>query len=165
MTCPADLVDTLLEEATELSNQRWEQPAEVRALADNYRACLIAIFVSRYVSQMRSLIPPVLVGCMLGIVMTSLYFVQPRHLIATACFIWVTIIVLVIIAVYLSLARDPLLSAIGRTEPGSVTLSWGLATRVGAVTIVPLAGLIASQYPEFAFWLSSTLGTVTQFVQ
>lgn len=164
-TCPADLVDGLLDEAAALCKDRWQQPPNVRARADDYRACLVAIFVGRYVSQMRSLIPPVLVGCVLGILMTSLYFVQPRHLIATACFMWVTVIVLVIIAVYLSLARDALLSAIGGTEAGAVSLSWGLATRVGAVTVVPLAGLIASQYPEFAFWVTSMLGSVTQFVQ
>jgi hypothetical protein len=158
-------VDELLGEANRVSNQTQFHLPEGPALADKFRACLTAILVGRYVREMRSLIPPVVLGCTLGILMTSLYFVQPRHLIATACFMWVTVIVLAIIAIYGLLARDPLLSAIGKTDAGEVNLNWGLATRVGAVTIVPLAGLIASQYPEFAFWVTSLLGNVTQFVQ
>jgi hypothetical protein len=163
--CPADLVDHLLGEAYRLCQERAQQAPAVRALADDYRAILVTIFVGRYVRQLRSMAPPVLVGSALAILMTSLYFVQPRHLIGTTCFVWVTAMVLMIVASYISLARDALISAIGGTDAGSVQLSWGLAARVGAVTVVPLAGLIASQYPEFAFWISSLFGSLVQFVQ
>jgi hypothetical protein len=164
-TSPAALVDRLLGEANALAKDRATQSVRARTLADDYRAHLVAIFVGRYVNQMRSLIAPVVVGCALTILMTSLYFVQPRHLIATACFVWITAIVLVIIAIYMALARDAVLSSIANTEAGSVNLTWGLASRVGAVTVVPLVGFIASQFPEFAFWVTSVLGSVTQFVQ
>ena len=164
-SCPAELVSTLLYEAREVSVTRNRLQGAVLNAADDYRACLVAIFVSRYVRQLRLTIPPVLLGCVLGILMTSLYFVQPRHLIASVCFLWVSSIVISIIGIYLSLSRDSVISAIGGTEPGAVTLSWGLIARVAGVTVVPFASLVASQYPEFAFWITSIFGGLVRFVQ
>ncbi|MDX2053209.1 MAG: hypothetical protein SFV15_12500 [Polyangiaceae bacterium] len=160
---PARLADRLLLTAQELASSPSSGP--LRNLVVEYQARLVAIFVARYVRQLRLLIPPVLVGSVLAVLMTSLYFVQPRHMISSICFIWVTAMVLGIIAVYLGLARDPVISAIGRTTAGSVTPSWTLAVRVLGVTLVPLASLLASQYPEFAFHVSSLLGAVGRVFQ
>lgn len=160
---PAELANLLLQEASALSRDtRALTPVEAQ-LRDDFRASLIAIFIARYVGQLRLLVPPVLLGSVLATLMTSLYFVQPRHLIASACFVWVAVIVLVIVASYVSLARDPVISAIGRTPAG--TVSWSLAARVFAVTVVPLGSFLASQYPEFTFWVTSLLGGLARFVQ
>lgn len=160
---PAELVDRLLQTASTLPGAPASEPA--RALVVRYRACLVAIFVARYVRHLRLLVPPVLVGSILAVLMTSLYFVQPQHLISSVCFVWVTGMALGIVLVYLGLARDPLISAIGQTTAGSVTPSWNLISRVLALTLVPLASFVASQYPEFAFWVSSALGSAARVFQ
>ena len=46
-----------------------------------------------------------------------------------------------VIGVYLVLARDTVVSGSGKTTPGSVDFSWALATRIGAITVVPMGEL------------------------
>jgi hypothetical protein len=105
------------------------------------------------------MVPAVLVGSVLAILMTSLYFVQPQQMISTICFLWVTVMVLGILMMYAALARDLVISNIGQTEAGSVTPSFGLVMRGLGVVLVPLTGLVATKYPEFAFWVSQAFGT------
>jgi hypothetical protein len=162
---PAELANLLLQEASAISRDGQDRAAIEAELCDDFRAALVAIFIARYVRQLRLLIAPVLLGSGLATLMTSLYFVQPRHLIASACFLWVTVIVLVILASYVALARDAVISGIGRTPAGAVTLSWSLAARVFAMTVVPLGSFLASQYPEFTFWVTSVLGGLVRFIQ
>ena len=94
--------------------------------------------------------------------MTALYFVQPQRLIASVTFVWVAAIVSAVALVYIRLDRDPVISAMGRTTAGEVTVNWALARRVLSWTALPLASLLAAQYPDFAFWLSSALDAVAK---
>jgi hypothetical protein len=156
---PAVLVDRLLTIADRLADLRKGALPEGKALIDEYQARLLAIFVARYVRHLRLMVPAVLVGSVLAVLMTSLYFVQPQQMISTICFLWVTAMVLGILAMYVALARDLVISNIGQTTAGSVTPSFGLVVRALGVGLVPLASLLATKYPEFAFWVSQAFGT------
>jgi hypothetical protein len=162
---PAELAASLVKKSAELERLRGNYGAEASALIDEYQARLIAIFIARYVRNLRLLVPPVILGSLLAVLMTSLYFVQPQHLIASICFLWVTVMVVGVVAVYVRLARDEVLSAIGGTTAGQVQPSFSLALRLMAVSLVPLTGLLASQYPQFAYWVSSVLGAAARIAQ
>jgi hypothetical protein len=162
---PAELAARLVRKSGELEGLRGNYAAEAASLIDEYQARLIAIFVARYVRNLRLLVPPVILGSLLAVLMTSLYFVQPQHLIASICFLWVTVMVVGVVAVYVRLARDEVLSAIGGTTAGQVQPSFSLALRLMAVSLVPLTGLLASQYPQFAYWVSSALGAAARIAQ
>jgi hypothetical protein len=162
---PAELAASLVKKSAELEGLRDKYGAEAGVLIDDYQARLIAIFIARYVRNLRLLVPPVVFGSLLAVLMTSLYFVQPQHLIASICFLWVTVMVVGVVAVYVRLARDEVLSAIGRTTAGEIKPSFSLALRLMAVSLVPLTGLLASQYPQFAYWVSSVLGAAARIAQ
>ncbi len=156
---PAVLVDKLLSVADGLTKARKGASSEGKELIDEYRARLLAIFVARYVRHLRLMVPVVIVGSVLAILMTSLYFVQPQRMISTICFLWVSAMVIGILAMYVGLARDLVISNIGQTTAGSVTPSFGLVVRGFGVVLVPLTSLVATKYPEFAFWVSQALGS------
>jgi hypothetical protein len=156
---PAVLVHQLLDIAGRLAKLRPGATPAGRELIDEYQARLLAIFVARYVRHLRLTVPAVLVGSVLAVLMTSLYFVQPQRMISTICFLWISGMVIGIVGMYVALARDHVISNIGQTTAGSVTPSIGLAVRVIGAALVPLAGLLATRYPEFAYWVSQALGT------
>lgn len=162
---PAELAQRLLSKAHELEQTRDRFDAEGAALVDEYQARLLAIFVGRYVRNLRLLVPPVVCGSILAVLMTSLYFVQPQHLIASVCFVWVTGMAVGIVAVYVSLARDPVISAIGGTRAGEIQPSFGFALRLLAFALVPVTSLLAAQYPKFGYWVSSLLGAAARVAQ
>jgi hypothetical protein len=146
------LVDLLLDASAVL--QRNKVSTSVAELRQQYLAQLIAIFIPRYLRHFRLFVLPVLVGSMLGVLMTSLYFLQPQRLITSVIFVWVAGMVCGSFAVYTSLDRSPVISAIGKTTEGSVDFDWTLFTRLVSWGIVPLFSLLAAQYPDFGYWVS-----------
>jgi hypothetical protein len=161
----ARLVDRMLEASSELSRSAAAHGPEARALIDDYAASLVAVFLPRYVRHFRLFIPPLIVGSVLSALMTSLYYLQPQRLITSIIFVWVGAIVLAVFVVYVSLDRDPIISAMGNRQADVVTWNWSLLRRVLAWGVFPLGSLLAAQYPEFAFWISSVFGSLTKGFQ
>jgi hypothetical protein len=162
---PAHLLHGLLDAAERLPGHAAGAPPKLaRAIAD-FRACLVAMFVARYVRLLRHLAPPVVFGSTIAVLMTLLYFVQPQRLISSICFVWVAAMALGIVITYAALSRDAVISAIGRTTAGAVTPSFALVGRAVAVAAVPFAGLMASQYPDLAYWLTAVLGGFARALQ
>jgi hypothetical protein len=158
----AELMTRLLAASERAAAKRAESSSDVRTLADSLAATLVAVFIPRYVRHFPLVVPPLVLGSVLGVLMISLYFVEPQRLIASAIFVWVAVTVLVIFAVYVALDRDPVISAIGKTTSGAVTWNWALARRVVAWGLFPLASLFAAQYSQFAYWISTLLSVVAK---
>src|SRR5882672_9161276 len=148
------LVRKLLSASSALSRSRDELPEALRPTIDDFVASVLAVFIPRYVRQFRLFMPPLVVGSVLAVLMTSLYFVQPQRLITSLIFVWVAAFVLTIFAVYVALDRDPVISAMGNTTAGAVSWNWALARRVVSWGLLPIVSLFAAQYPQFAFWIS-----------
>jgi hypothetical protein len=153
------IVTTLFEAAREMRRLRTGASTELRQQFDDFHAALLAVFVARYVRYLRLFLPPLLIGSLLCVLMTSLYFIQPHQLISSLIFVWVAVEAITVLLVYTALDRDPVISAIGKTTAGSVDLSWGFVSRLVTWGLVPVATLLAAQYPEFAFWVSSISDT------
>ncbi len=143
---PGEIMTVLLDAASE--------PREHEKDADGYRALLVAIFIPRYLRHFRLYVVPVLVGSVLGVMMTSLYFLQPQRLISTVIFVWVAGMVVGAFLIYSSLDRSAVVSAIGNTTEGAVTFDWTLVSRILTWGIVPLLSLFAAQNSNFSSWVS-----------
>ena len=90
------------------------------------------------------------------------YPFQPQRLLLT--WIWVVVgsVVLAGLFVYVELDRNALLSRIAGTTPGHLTLNGALLFRVLSWGIVPLLGVAAAQYPDFASTLFHWLEPFTR---
>ena len=155
------LVDCLLETASDL-DAKSEKAKETRELVDDYRASLLAVFIPRYVRHFRLFVPPLLAGSVFSILAMSLYFVQPQRLIGSVIFLWVLLLVSAVLFVYVALDRDPVVSAMSNSPANTVSWNWALVRRVVSLGAVPVASYFAVQYPEFSFWLSNVLGSLTK---
>jgi hypothetical protein len=153
----ATLVTALLQTSAELTRARAESPKPVRSAIDAFCAAMLAVFIPRYVRHFRVFMPPIVIGSVLSILMTTLYFVQPQRLITSIAFVWVAAFVLSIFVVYVALDRDPVISAMCNTPAGAVTWNWALARRVVSWGLLPMASLVAAQYPQFSSWISTAL--------
>jgi hypothetical protein len=162
LTRRARLAEQMLQTSSVLSRSTAAQSPAVRALIDEYIASLVAIFLPRYVRHFRLYFPPLIVGSILTTLMTSLYFVQPQSLIMSMISVWVTLVVLTLFVVYVSLDRDPIISAMGNRPANAVTWNWSLLRRGLAWGGLPLLSLLAAQYPEIGFWVSGVFGSVAK---
>jgi len=156
------VADGLLDVSYKLSKIRPECDDSTRAAIDEFTACLLSVLVARYVRHFALSVPPLVLGSLLCVLMTSLYFVQPQRLITSLIFVWVAVVVLSMFMVYVSLDRDPVISGIGRTTAGSVTLNWALLQRIVSWGLLPIGSLVAAQYPGFTFWLSTLFDSLAK---
>lgn len=154
------VVDILLGASATLRKSEDDLDAVTLELSRQYLAILIAIFIPRYLRHFRLYVVPVLVGSVLGVLMTSLYFVQPQRLLTTLIFLWVAGMVISMFAVYASLDRSAVISAIGKTTAGSIEFDWTFFARVLTWGIVPLLSLLAARYPGFSYDVSLFVDTL-----
>jgi len=151
---PGELVTRLLDIAAEFPDAITER--------HEYRALLVALFVPRYLRHFRLFIVPVLVGSVLGVMMTSLYFLQPQRLISMVVFVWVTGMVAGAFLVYSALDRTAIVSAISNTTEGAVAIDLSVLTRFLSWGIVPLLSLFAAQNSSFPNWVSVLVNTLSK---
>jgi hypothetical protein len=158
----ARLTARLLDTSSRLAWSRDRFGCETRAAIDDFVAALVGALLPRYVRHFRLFVPPLVIGSMLCVAMTSLYFIQPQRLITSLIFVWVAGIVLVVFVVYVALDRDPVMSAMTGTTPGVITWNGALLRRVVAWGVFPLGSLLAAQYPAFAYWIATILGSIAK---
>jgi hypothetical protein len=107
-------------------------------------------------------IVPVLVGSVLGVMMTSLYFLQPQRLISMVIFVWVTGMVSGAFLIYSALDRTAVISAIGNTTEGSVDFDWTVVSRLLSWGVVPLLSLFAAQNSNYSNWVSVLVNALSK---
>src|SRR5262249_17031633 len=123
------LVSLLIDTAFELNRREARQVAELRGPIDDFTPTPVAIFVPPYLQHFRVPFQERLFSSTCLVLMTSLYFVQPQRLIASIVFVWIVAIVSAAFVVYLSLDRDPVISAIAKTPAHKVSMSFALVRR------------------------------------
>ncbi len=161
-TTAGAVVDSLLDAACNANFRRRSEEAQTRAAIDDLTASLLAVFVPRYVRHFRLYMPPLIIGSILSVAMTTLYFIQPERLITSLIFVWIAAIVLSAFVVYRDLDRDPVMSAIGKTTAGSVHFDMGFVTRTVSWGLLPLASLVAAQYPALGSFVSALFNAVAK---
>ena len=161
-TTAGAVVDSLLDAACNANFRRRSEEAQTRAAIDDLTASLLAVFVPRYVRHFRLYMPPLIIGSILSVAMTTLYFIQPERLITTSSSSGLRRLFFSAFVVYRDLDRDPVMSAIGKTTAGSVHFDMGFVTRTVSWGLLPLASLVAAQYPALGSFVSALFNAVAK---
>ncbi len=156
------LVNDLLAASAAATACRDHATEEIRKRTDQLAASLIDLFIPRYVRHLRLFVPPMVLGCLCCVFLASLYFVQPQRLIATVTLFWVAGTVVLLVVSYVSLDLHPVLSAITGSASGKVSSKLTLARKIAVWSVVPVAGYLAADHPEFPLWVSRVLDIVAK---
>ena len=129
--------------------------------AEGLVAALVVSSIERHARHFRYFAGALVITAVLFVPLTALYAFQPQRLLLTLGLVATTAVVGTVLGMYFALDKDPVLSTIASTTPGEVTWNGALVTRVLAWGVLPMASVIAAQYPEFTQWVLSALGPVT----
>jgi hypothetical protein len=127
-------------------------PSEVRVwlrAAEEFAAVQVVDYIEWVLQQLRSLALFLFVSMMLTIALISSYPFQGQSLIKLIFLLVLLATVGALLYVMTALNRDPLLSAIARTDPGRLTWDRTFVVNAFAVAVVPLLTLISSELPDW----------------
>jgi hypothetical protein len=126
-------------------------------IAEEFVAMRAVSFVHYGFAQLRNVLCFALAGFLLALAFVASYPFQPQH--PVAAFAWVVGVagVVSVIWTFVDMERNTILSFIAKTEPGKVTVSLELVTRLLIYGVLPLLTLLATQFPEFGEGLLSVL--------
>ncbi len=132
---------------------RWRGIHEVDAF---YAVRLIA-YLRHVFNQLRYSVMGAM-GCDLALIVgVSTFAFQPKNFLILA--LWSTMVVASVatLVVFVQMERDATLSAIGGSDAGKVTYDWAFVSKLLIYTVVPVLGLIASQFPSMGRLFSSLI--------
>jgi hypothetical protein len=132
---------------------RWRGIREV----DAFFAVRLIIYLRHVFNQLRYSIMGAMVCDLALIVGVSTFAFQPKNFFILA--LWSTMVAASVatLVVFVQMERDATLSAIGGSEAGKVTYDWAFVSKLLIYTVVPVLGLIASQFPSMGRIFSSLL--------
>jgi hypothetical protein len=151
------LVQKLLNTGATMSGERKDLDSEVCAAIDDYLAALVAVFIPRYVRQLRSMLPPLLLGSVIAVMLSSLYLFQPQRLVSSVISLWVVVIVMAAFVAHSSLAHIPIMRQMQSSKSSPLAINTALFWRLAAWGLVPIASIVATKYPEFGLWVASAM--------
>jgi len=123
--------------------------------AQAFVATVIALLVNRHVRQFRYFAYALTGMALLLLGSLSVYAFEPFRLLLTCIWVIMAAVVFRGFWTFIELERNTLLSLIGGTEPGKVTVNATLVLRVVGWVILPLVSVAAAQYPQVGATLSS----------
>jgi hypothetical protein len=151
LTCRDELNDRYDQAYRSLAHRRG-----VREVDLFYAVRLIAylrhVFIQLRYSVMGAM------GCDLALIVgVSTFAFQPKNFLILA--LWSTMVVAsaATLVVFVQMERDATLSAIGGSDAGKVTYDWAFVSKLLIYIVVPVVGLVASQFPSLGRLFSSLL--------
>ncbi len=124
-----------------LAAHRWRQDVK------EFYAVRLVAYLRHVFNQLRYSVMGAM-GCGLVLIAgTATYAFQPKEFAILT--LWATLAAAsaALLVTFLQMEWDATLSAIGGTEPGKITFDWHFLSKI-LLYIVPLVGLIASQFPS-----------------
>lgn len=123
------------------------KPLWIRA-AEEFVALRLSSYAHYVFLHMRNLLTFVFLGFLLVIAAINSYPFQPKH--PVMALIWVVGVACIALVAwsFLGMNRDRILSYIGKTAPGEVTMSFEFLSSMTIYVIVPLLTLLATQFPS-----------------
>jgi hypothetical protein len=173
----SDLSDLLESLVTAASQKRFDDELWCRgALASRFTYALAflvhrrgaqgvdAFYAARLVAYLRHVFNHLrysvmgAMGCDLALIVgVSTFAFQPKNFLILA--LWSTMVAAsaATLAVFVQMERDATLSAIGGSDAGKVTYNWAFVSKLLIYIVVPVVGLVASQFPSLGRLVSSLL--------
>ncbi len=136
-------VEDWIRSETSVAKALW-----VRA-AEEFVAMRLSSYTHYVFLQMRNLLITVVLQFLLIVAAISSYPFEPRH--PVMALIWVVAVACITLVAwaFIGMNRDRILSYIGKTTPGEVTMSFEFLSSMTIYVIVPLLTLLATQFPGF----------------
>ena len=115
--------------------------------AEEFVALRLSSYAHYVFLHMRNLLTFVFLGFLLVIAAINSYPFEPKH--PVMALIWVVAVACITLVAwsFLGMNRDRILSYIGKTAPGEVTMSFEFLSSMTIYVLVPLLTLIATQFP------------------
>ncbi|HEV3075771.1 MAG TPA: hypothetical protein VHB47_15220 [Thermoanaerobaculia bacterium] len=144
-------------------NARCDQACRSLALqravqgVEQFYAVLLTAYLRHVFNQLRYSVMGAM-GCDLALIVgVSTFAFQPKNFLILA--LWSTLVAASVatLVVFVQMERDATLSAIGGSEAGKVTYDWAFVSKLLIYTVVPVLGLVASQFPSMGRLFSSLL--------
>jgi hypothetical protein len=134
-------VPAWLHRETPAANQIWMRAAEELV------ALRTSAFIRGLFQHLKNLLAYSFLGFLFVFAAISSYPFQPKYSVMT--FVWVLVLVSICIDtwIFVEMERDPILSFMGKTEPGKVSMSMDFVKTLGIYIILPLLALAATQFP------------------
>jgi hypothetical protein len=131
----------LRRETAQAADQIWNRAAE------EFVALRSAAFIRAMFQHLKNQLAFSFLGFLFVLAAISSYPFQPRY--AVMAFIWVLVLVSIGIdtVIFVDMERDPILSYMGKTDPGKISLNADFLKTVGLYVILPLMTLAATQFP------------------
>jgi hypothetical protein len=133
--------------------------------AESFVATATTLLINRHVRQFRYFLYTLTACALLLVLAMSIYPFEPQRLLLTCAWVVVGSVVSMCFWVFVELDLNTLLSKIGRSTPGKLTVDTALAVRFLGWVVVPLLGVAAAQYPTVANTLFSWVGPLMRTVR
>jgi hypothetical protein len=127
----------------------WARAAE-EFVALRFSSFLVGVFL-----QIRNLLTFAFLGFLLSIAAINAYPIQPMHPLMALVWTMAVACTGVIAWAFIGMNRDRILSFIGKTAPGQITLNREFISSVGIYVVAPLLALLASQFPGMGDFIFS----------
>lgn len=127
--------------------RRAQRRRVVQGIEQFYAVRLIA-YLRHVLNQLRYSVMGAM-GCDLALIVgTSTFAFQPKNFVILA--LWSTMVAAsaATLAVFVQMERDATLSAVGGSEAGKVNYDWAFVSKLLVYNVLPVLGLIASQFPS-----------------
>ena len=124
---------------------------------DAFYAVRLIAYLRHVFSQLRYSVMGAL-GCDLALIVgVSTFAFQPKNFLILA--LWSTMVAAsaATLVVFVQMERDATLSVIGNTQAGKITYNWAFVSKLLIYVVVPVVGLVASQFPSLGRLFSSLL--------
>ena len=150
---PVEVPEKKAEEQQTLNTPAWIRtrtpsgPEIWIRTAEEFVALRMSVFIRHVFLQMRNLLSFAFVGFLLALMAINSYPFEPKRLVMALVWFVALVTIPTVAWVFVKMDRDPILSFIGKTKPGRVTLSVELVTSMLIYVVVPLVTLFATQFP------------------
>lgn len=124
---------------------------------DAFYAVRLVAYLRHVFNQLRYSVMGAL-GCDLALIVgVSTFAFQPKNVLILA--LWSTMVAAsaATLVVFVQMERDATLSVIGNTQAGKITYNWAFVSKLLIYVVVPVVGLVASQFPSLGRLFSSLL--------
>lgn len=122
----------------------WLRSAQV------FVATVVTLLVRGHVRQFRHFVG-VTTGCSLLVLLAvNVYPFEPFRLLLTYTWVVVGSVVVTGLWIFIQMDRNTFISHVSGTPPGHLTIDGAFVMRVLAWAVIPVLGVAAAQYPEFA---------------
>jgi hypothetical protein len=129
-----------------------------------FLALRVAAYLRFVFAHLRSCLIAALSSGLLALIAVTAYAFEPKHFVSLGGWLALALAVVLTLAIFLQMDRNPTLSRIGGTPPGQVTFDTAFVTKLVTYAGIPGLGLVATQFPEVGKLLGRVAGQFLRIV-